>query len=164
PTQMTKDSESNWPQFSADGKWIIYQHSEIGSAVSIWKIPVGGGTAVRIINQTAIRPVVSPDGNWIACWMRQPDQTMHLGVFPFNGEGKARLFDVAPTVQVTWDVLIRWSADGKSMTYVDHRGGVDNIWSYPLEGSPAKQLTDFKEGRIFSFDWSPDSRLLASRG
>src|SRR6266566_8639937 len=31
--------------------------------------------------------------------------------------------------------------------------------------SPAKQLTDFKSDRIFSFDWSPDGKWLAlSRG
>jgi eukaryotic-like serine/threonine-protein kinase len=164
PIQLTKAAESNWPQFSADGKWVIYQTSENGAAASIWKIPVDGGTPVSIVNQTAIRPVLSPDGNWIACWTRQPDQTMHLGVFPLSGERQTKLFDVAPTVQVTWDVLIRWSADSKSTTYVDHRGGVDNLWSQPLDGSAAKQITDFKEGRIFSFDWSRDSRLSASRG
>jgi hypothetical protein len=89
---------------------------------------------------------------------------MHLGIFPFNGQGQAKLLDVAPTVQVTWDVLIRCSADGKSMTYVDHRGRVDNLWGQSLDGSAARQITDFEEGRIFSFDWSRESRLLASRG
>ena len=32
-------------------------------------------------------------------------------------------------------------------------------------GGPPKQLTDFKEGKIFAFDWSPDGKdLLLSRG
>ena len=60
--------------------------------------------------------------------------------------------------------MIRWTADSKSLTYVDHRGGVDNLWTQPIDGSPAKQITEFKDSRIFSFDWSSDGRLLASRG
>lgn len=164
PTQMTNDSESNWPQFSSDGKWIIYQHYENGSFVSAWKIPIEGGKPTRMVNQTAMRPAVSPDGKSIACWTREPDETVRLGIFPFSGEGQPKFFEVAPTVQVTWDVVIRWAADGKSLTYVDHRGGIDNLWRQAVDGSPAKQITDFKDGRIFSFDWSRDSRLLASRG
>jgi Tol biopolymer transport system component len=45
------------------------------------------------------------------------------------------------------------------------RGGVSNIWIQPLDDSPARQLTDFKSDRIFSFDWSRDGKWLAlSRG
>ena len=163
PTQMTQDGESNWPQFSTDGKSIIYQHYD-GNEVSIWKTPLEGGRPTRLVNQLAIRPVFSPDGKWLAYWTRQRDQTMRLGLSPVDREGQPKLFEVAMTVQVGWDVLIRWTADSKNLTYVDHRGGVDNLWSQPLDGSPAKQITDFKDSRIFSFDWSHDGRLLASRG
>ena len=163
PTQMTNDGESNWPQFSADGKSIIYQHFD-GNNVSVWKIPVAGGTPARIVNQLAIRPAISPDGKWLAYWLRQPDQAMRLGVLALDGQGQPKVFEVAPTVQVTWDVVLRWTADSRSLTYVDHRGGFDNIWAQPIGGSPAKQITDFKDSRIFSFDWSRDGRLLASRG
>ena len=163
PKQMTNDGESNWPQFSADVKSIFYQHYG-GSDVSIWKIPIAGGQPTRIVNQLAIRPAVSPDGKLIAYWTRQPDQTMRLGVLALDGQAEPKLFEVAPTVQITWDVVIRWTADSKSLTYVDHRGGFDNIWAQPIDGSPAKQITDFKDSRIFSFDWSRDGRLLASRG
>jgi serine/threonine protein kinase len=163
PTQMTHDGESNWPQFSADGKSIIYQHYD-GKEVSIWKTGIEGGTPIQVISQSAMRPAISPDGQWIACWTRQADHSMHLAVFPFDRQGKPKLFDIASTVQVTWDVVIRWTADSKSLTYVDHRGGVDNLWTQPIDGSPAKQITEFKDSRIFSFDWSSDGRLLASRG
>ena len=163
PTQMTTDGESNWPQFSPDGKSIIYQHYD-GNEVSIWKTPLEGGKPIRIVNQLAIRPVLSPDGKWLAYWTRQPDQTMRLGLSLFDRERQPKLFEVAMTVQVGWDVLIRWTADSKNLTYVDHRGGVDNLWAQPLDGYPAKQITDFKDSRIFSFDWSHDGRLLASRG
>jgi hypothetical protein len=42
---------------------------------------------------------------------------------------------------------------------------VSNIWIQPTDGSPPRQLTDFKSDRIFSFDWSHDGKWLAlSRG
>jgi Tol biopolymer transport system component len=71
---------------------------------------------------------------------------------------------VAPTVQVNWDTFLRWSADSRSLVYVDNRGGVENLWAQPIDGGTAKQLTSFSDGRILSFGWSRDGNLVASRG
>jgi len=35
---------------------------------------------------------------------------------------------------------------------------MQNIWAQPIEGGAAKQLTDFKDRDIFSFDWSRDGK------
>ncbi len=167
PRQLTNgQQESNWPQFSGDGKWVIYQHSDPASPGTLWKVPIEGGTAVLITDRVLMRPAVSPDGNWIAGWYGDSQQNgaWRLGVLPFATGGLVRIFEVPPTVQVNWDVLIRWSADGRGLTYVDHRGGFDNLWSQPLDGGAPKQVTNLKDSRIFSFDWSRDGRLLVSRG
>ncbi len=42
--------------------------------------------------------------------------------------------------------------------------GVSNIWSQPLSGEAAKQLTDFTTEQILFFDWSDDNQLVCSRG
>lgn len=57
--------------------------------------------------------------------------------------------------------LLRWTSDGRALTYVDNRDGVANLWSLPLDGNPPEQLTDFKEDQIFWFDWSRDGGHLA---
>ncbi|MEP6635190.1 MAG: hypothetical protein ABJB97_00595 [Acidobacteriota bacterium] len=49
------------------------------------------------------------------------------------------------------------------MTYVDNRGGIENIWAQTISGAPPKQLTSFTEGKIFSFDWFRDGSLVTSR-
>jgi tricorn protease len=60
---------------------------------------------------------------------------------------------------------IRWTADGRSLTYVDSQGGVSNIWIQSLAGGQPKQLTDFKDQQIYGFAWSNDGKQLAiSRG
>ena len=81
-----------------------------------------------------------------------------------DGDDSVRTFDVAPTIQVQWDTLLRWSSDSQSVVYTDHRGGIDNLWGQSIGGGAPKQLTAFKEGRIFSFDWSVEGNLVASRG
>jgi eukaryotic-like serine/threonine-protein kinase len=174
PRLLTKDSsESNWPQFTPDGQWVVYQ-SYVSGAGTLWKVPIDGGTPVKISDSKALRPAISPDGKWIACWYRNEPNPTRIAIIPFAGGPPAKIMDVAPTVEVNWDVLIRWNPDGSGLTYVDHRGGFDNIWLQPLgppwelvyryAGGAPRQVTDFKDSRIFSFDWSRDGRLLLSRG
>ena len=60
---------------------------------------------------------------------------------------------------------LRWTPDGRALTFVDTVNGVSNIWSLPLDGGALKQLTDFKTDQIFWFDVSRDGKQLAlSRG
>jgi Tol biopolymer transport system component len=67
-------------------------------------------------------------------------------------------------VQVRWDALLRWSADSKSLTYVDNHGGMENIWGQSIDGGPPKQLTNFSDRETFSYDWSRDGNLVISKG
>jgi len=41
-------------------------------------------------------------------------------------------------------------------------GDTSNLWYQPLDGSPGKQITNFKSERIGdNFQWSPDASQLA---
>jgi Tol biopolymer transport system component len=60
---------------------------------------------------------------------------------------------------------IRWSPDGRQLTYVEHRKDGANIWSQPLNGGAPHQLTQLHGYALFSFDWSRDGKEFAlSRG
>ena len=61
------------------------------------------------------------------------------------------------------DAGLRWSPDGRSLTYVNTVNGVSNIWTQPLDGQ-RKALTDFKSGLIFAFAWSRNGDLALARG
>jgi Tol biopolymer transport system component len=68
-----------------------------------------------------------------------------------------KIFDIPlPPQQV-----LRWTADGQALTYLDTRAGVTNIWAQPLDGSAARAMTDFKSDLIFYYDWSRDGKRLA---
>ncbi|HEX6731806.1 MAG TPA: hypothetical protein VF074_17400, partial [Pyrinomonadaceae bacterium] len=152
------------PSISPDGKWVAYSTFGPGG-FSIWKVSIDGGEPVQITYKYSTSPVISPDGRSIACaYLDDRSGTTELALFPFEGGEPSKIFDTPlPVGPLSYPV--RWTPDGRSLTYLISRAGVTNIWIQPLDGSPPKQLTDFQTDRIFSFDWSPDGKWLAlSRG
>ncbi|MFZ0063998.1 MAG: protein kinase, partial [Pyrinomonadaceae bacterium] len=167
PVQLTfGNSESHWPQFTADGKFVIYQHFEPGVASTLWRVPIEGGTPVKVTDGFAVRPAVSPDGRHLGFWHNdgQTNARWKLGLFSLESGTLLKTLEVGPTVQVNWNSMVRWSGDGRSLTYVDNHAGIENVWAQPIDGGAAKQITNFTDNRILSFDWSRDGNLVTSRG
>jgi serine/threonine protein kinase/Tol biopolymer transport system component len=167
PKQLTFEAtESTWPAFSPDGKWILFQHADPDSPFTLWRVSIDGGKPERVTDGIAIRPSASPDGKLIAFWHNDAQQNSRwrLKVINFEGGATFNIFDVAATVQVQWDTPLHWSPDGKQLVYVDHSGGIDNLWGQPIDGGAPKQLTNFDEGKIFAFGWMKDGGLVTSRG
>ena len=163
PKQLTSEvTESTWPTFTPDGRWVVFQHADPNNPYTLWRLPIDGGTPERITEGIAIRPTVSPDGKLVAFWYN--DEQWRLKVINFEGGATFNIFDVAPTVQVQWDSPLRWSPDGQYLVYVDHSGGIDNLWGQPIGGGAPRQLTKFDEGKIFAFGWLKDGSLAMSRG
>jgi Tol biopolymer transport system component len=80
---------------------------------------------------------------------------------PIEGGAPIKSFDLSPTTTGSPE----WSADGKSVNLYDSRTGTPNLWSFPLDGSPMKQLTDFKPDGVFNRQLSFDRKWMAmSRG
>jgi len=163
---VTADSkiDSNWPQASADGRSVIFHRPAPGGSFHIWKTSIEGGEPVEISQEICMRPAVSPRDGAIACWYSEagPKPVWRIGVFPPDGGRVMKVFEFAATVSV--DSALRWTSDGRGVSYVDNRGGISNIWIQPLDGSPARPVTDFHGGEIYSFAWSRDGNLAISRG
>lgn len=167
PLQLTFGlSESHWPQFTADGKFVLYQHFEAGETTTLWRVPIAGGPPAKVIDGFAVRPAVSPDGKWLAFWHNdgQTGAPWRLALCSLETGKQIRTFNLGPTVLINWDKVLRWSADSKTLTYSDNRGGVENLWGQPIDGGPPRQLTAFSDNYIFSFDWARDGNLAVSRG
>ena len=61
--RLTDDESDNIvPGWSADSRWIYFSR---GTRRESWKIPVEGGTAVKVGDGEIWDPVVSPDGKWL---------------------------------------------------------------------------------------------------
>jgi TolB protein len=158
--QLTSGAGGWHPHCSPDGEWVLYD--SIGSSGSIiWRVSIEGGEPVRVTDKYAFLPAVSPDGKLIACYFVDPQtKVIKIALLPFAGGDPVKLFDLEQYAAS----FIRWTPDGRAVTYVNTRGLVSNIWLQPIDGSPPRQLTNFKTDRIFSFDWSRDGKLTCSRG
>ncbi len=157
PTQLTNETFASFPTCSPDGKWVLYG---LSSDMSVWRIPIDGGTPtqLKIQNRNSPRAQVSPDGKLLAytAWGATASSPSVLTVVPFDGGEPLYRFDLPAAAGG-----FRWAPEGKGLDYMLTRGGVSNIWRQPLAGGPPKQITDFKTGLIFGFDWSYDGKQLA---
>lgn len=165
PKQLTNGGGEFNPVFSADGQWVTYTSPDSRNSIP-WKVPVDGGAPIMIAGQDTsvdphlLRPLrVSPDGSLVAYDLPSDNPTngKKVGIASMHGDDPIRLLDL-PTG--AWLQRLRWTPDGQALSFIDNRGS-PNIWSQPLNGSRAKQLTDFKNGNIFNFDWSRDGKYLA---
>jgi TolB protein len=161
--KLTTGQDESWAWCSPDGQWVVFHSAKEGRR-TIWRVPIEGGTPEQLSDYPSVCPVVSPDGQWIAIYYRlETKAPWRLGIIPFNGGPPVRSFEVPK--DVLFQSLVRWTPDGSALAYIMNRDGVSNIWVQPLDGRPAKQLTNFKSDQIFWFEWSPDGQQLGvSRG
>jgi len=158
--QLTNGMHEHFPQFSPDGKWVIYTSASEGKP-TIWKISIDGGEPVQLTNKYSKLPVVSPDGKLVACyyWEENPDTPFGISLVPFQGGAPVKTVDNLPAA------IVRWASDGRALIYNETRGGVSNLWSQAIDGGQPKKLTEWKSERIFDFAFSNDGKRLAlSRG
>ena len=100
-------------------------------------------------------PSVSPDGKLIAySYKPTASAASMLAIMPFDGRTNVR--EVNVSVGET-----RWTPDGRSILFTRSQGGVSNLWSQPIGGGPAKQVTHFKTDRIATFNLSRDGKRVA---
>lgn len=112
-------------------------------------------------------PAVSPDGKSIAYIHRVGlNDPFKVAIVPFGGGQPGKEFNLIPGANPFLPIRqMRWSPDGRALHIIISRGGVDNIWTQPIDGGQPVQLTSFKTDRIFSFDWSSDGKqLFLARG
>jgi eukaryotic-like serine/threonine-protein kinase len=159
PIQLANGPVVNRATVTTDSRWVIYNSRHSGNW-RLWKVSIDGGDAAEMTDYHSRNAHMSPDGKLIACEYREDlSRPWRYAIIPFEGGAPIQIFDLPGKDR------FRWSADSRSLIYSDTRGGVGNIWSYPLDGTSPKQLTNFKTEVIYNFDLSADGkRLVLARG
>ncbi len=103
---------------------------------------------------------ISPDGTSVLFTHKRIGERNQyetsLWIVPVDG-GTARPFTTG-----TKDAQGRWSPDGSRVAFISEREeGRPQIHLMPTAGGEATPLTNFPEGRIARFAWSPDGTTLA---
>ena len=157
------EEKSVWnPEISRDGKWIVYYSNASGPK----KVPAQGGPAVTL-DLFGGYGTISCDSRWIA--FQHFDEKNHLDqieVVAADGSGLPRFLpftseDQVPSLSNMGTLPIRWNASGTALTYVRTKDGVSNLWSQPIGGGAAKQITHYTSGMIWRHTWSCDGKYLA---
>ena len=108
-----------------------------------------------------LKPVISPDGSKIACIYRADEaDRWKIAVLPIGGGKPLQTF----ALPYPYHQVIRWTPDGKALTYLNKVNGVDNVWRQPLDGSPAQRITNFDSDLIMHYSWLPNGDLVLARG
>ncbi|HJP94465.1 MAG TPA: protein kinase [Pyrinomonadaceae bacterium] len=162
PVRLTSGLIDLFPSISPDSRWIIYTAVE-GSKPTLWKISMDGGTPVQVTDHVATAATISPDGKSIVYTYPESSDSFappnRMALIPFEGGAPIKTFEITGSGTVL--TIAQWSNDGKSILYTINANNVSNIWSQPLDGGPAKQITHFNDLLMTGFAWTPDGKLLA---
>jgi eukaryotic-like serine/threonine-protein kinase len=163
--QLTNGEEDECTVCSPDGKWVYY--ADLSNGFKLNRVPLDGGKPERLselpIGSVALFDI-SPDGKLAAfTTFQSAGARKQLALVPVDSPLDAKLIDLQRSLSSRG--RIRFTHDGKAVVYPVRDEDADNLWLQPLDGSPGRQLTNFKSEQITDFHWSLDgSKLGLIRG
>jgi len=157
---VAKEEGPSSLECTPDGQWLLY-HS---AAYETRRVRPDGTFGPPLKTRTRDSLAVSPDGTRIAGSYPAPSRSKFMiDVIPFDGGEPERTFGALPGT--AWNrPSLRWTPDGRALTYVTTVAGTSNIWIQPLAGGPPRQLTNLTDTRIWAHSWAADGRLALARG
>jgi serine/threonine protein kinase len=163
PQQLTTGRLDTFASCTPDGKTVFYSDADN----ILEKVATDGGASQKGSDVPVFsRITISPDGKLAAFVTALLNESKEkLALLPLDSGQPARFLEFErPRAEFAFSYTIgsiAFSADGKAIVYPTRNGDTDNLWSQPLDGSPGKQLTDFKSEFIRDFDFSFDGKQLA---
>jgi eukaryotic-like serine/threonine-protein kinase len=151
--QLTDGKSDGVPKCTPDGQWVYYVN--LANNTRLFKISLDGGKPEQVTNFPAFNYDLSPDGKLAAAatFIAPSSPKQVLAVIPLDSPQNVKPSELQRPSQ---EGRVRFLPDGKAVVYVFRDKDADNLWMQPLDGSPGKQLTNFKSERITDFHWSFD--------
>jgi serine/threonine protein kinase len=157
--QITLGTDDEWPNFTSDGKSILFMNFE-NSQPHIMVIPVAGGTPRRLSDRT-LDARSRACGNWVIAQAQDVSWFTYALVSTIDGHIE-KIFEVPRNA---YNIECIPGAQSVSYTFDTRSVQGSNIWEMPLNGRPLRQITHFDSDTVWSYVWSRDGReLLVSRG
>lgn len=142
-----------------DSSFVYYilkqESSEFGS---LYRIPLLGGTARKLVERADGGLAVSPDGESIA-FTRIDREVGRTSVFIISSDGSNERAISSVDLESLYQ-SIDWAPDGQTILYALKRHGPDrDLWhiaEIPADGGRETQIGDPSETRIVCAKWLPD--------
>jgi eukaryotic-like serine/threonine-protein kinase len=144
---------------SPDGKWVLYRDRSNGDKLT--KTLLDGGKPERLSQFPVTLFDISPDGKLAAFTTFGSPSTpkKQLALVPVDSAQNTKLVDLQRPVPTFG--AVRFTHGGEAVVYPFQDQDAENLWLQPLDGSPGKQITNFKAEQISDFHWSFDGSKLA---
>jgi Tol biopolymer transport system component len=154
-----------WPRLSPDSQWIIF--STFGNEKQeLVRLSMKDEKETVLTSHRYIYGAsISPDGKQIAyvCLEHEFDEDLILNII--SSEGGPATKNIHLEKDAYTANRMHWTPDGTGIAYLHFEKGVSNIHIQPVDGSPPRPLTNFKDENITNFSWSLDGKQIAySRG
>jgi len=159
PLQLTHGTNGDERFFdvSPDGNRIFYATPNIQKEMTTLQISINGGEPSALADnyQSSGAIAASPDGKSLMRYVYLPEreQPWQYGIFPIEGGEPLKLMGIS-----AYRNIVRWTADGKSFLYI--KPGTSQLWRQPIDGNAPALLSDLKNGWLFNFAVSPDSKQI----
>jgi Tol biopolymer transport system component len=142
-----------------DGSTVVYG-ATVGGLPRVFRVATAGGPPVQISEDPGFLPAIDAQGRRVAFYRVDAMGRFRLTVIPI--EGGAPLADLeADPSSANSHLTLR--DEGLYVNTVP--GDRANVWLLPLDGRPARRITNFGDQMLFQFAISPDGKTLAvSRG
>ena len=158
--QLTTGKADESATFSADGRFVYYQHWSEGT-VHLYRVPFSGGPPVQVSELQMGQPSVSHAGDRIL--VRYYDEKSSQWMVGIISAADGRLLQTAD-ISLATQGFPTFSPDDKSLIYGETHNSVSNLWKKPVTGGEGTQFTHFPSEQIFNSVITPDGKLVMGRG
>lgn len=158
--RLTDHPEADFfPAWLPDGHHIAFS-SNRDRDFSIYTMDLAGKNIKRIVD-SGDRPVISPDGQWIAVNHVRGRLQRGPSLLLVDIEGLMQREILLRAAPIGFYGMIDWSPDGKRLAFTIRIPGVLNdIYIVDIDGEALRQLTENPAQDLYP-SWSPDGQWIA---
>jgi Tol biopolymer transport system component/tRNA A-37 threonylcarbamoyl transferase component Bud32 len=143
--------------WSPDGEWVAVAANQ-GEGTRLFKVPLGGGQPVRLLDTLSFNPIWSPDGRFIVYSEQQGGGSFEVrAITPDKAPVPLPTFQVGYTIATPY----RFMPNGKALIALEGNLGAQNFFRVDLQSGQQRQLTDLKARFVIqNFDVSRDGTQI----
>ena len=148
-----------------DNKTVVFERKfdEVFRS-KLMKVSIDGGQEEELFPQNQTNdsfPRLSPDGKHFSYIAQIFDsKTLNLqSILKLVSVEGGKIGKSEKETNQNFGFQYRWMNDNKTLVYINFQG-VQNLFSYTMDGVKPKQITNFNSGNIINFDLSKDGKRI----